>query len=113
MFGEQGALVAAIRLTSLPGIFQVDDIDDVEYFHIITPNHEILNSEGVLSESFLIGPEASKIINAAQMEDVASLFPDQIASCATPSAACYIPTNKLQKKLIMRHVKNNRSIVCQ
>lgn len=113
MFGEQGALVAAIRLTSLPGIFQVDDIDDVEYFHIITPNHEILNSEGVLSESFLIGPEASNIINAAQMEDVASLFPDQIASCATPSAACYIPTNKLQKKLIMRHVKNNRSIVCQ
>jgi hypothetical protein len=113
MFGEKDALVAAIRLTSLPGVFQVSDIDVVEYFHVIMPNHEILISEGIMTESFLIGPEASDILNSDQMAEVETLFPDLLARCSTQPAARYIPTNKLQKKLIMRHAKNNRSIVCQ
>jgi hypothetical protein len=112
MFGEQGALVAAIRLTALPGIFQIADSDTVEYFHIITPNHEILISEGVLTESFLLGPETFNILSPDQMNEVASLFPKLISSHAAQPSARYIPPNKLQRKLIMRHAKNSRSIVC-
>ena len=55
MFGQPDALVAAIRLTELPGVF-VEPVDqDVEYFHLIFDHHEVIFAEGSSTESFFPG----------------------------------------------------------
>jgi hypothetical protein len=108
MFGTSIALVAAKRLTALPGVFQMNDVTEVEYFHVIADNHEILMSEGVPTESFLIGPQTEHILSPDQLDELTALFPDLMAQHTTASL---IPPTKQQKKLIQRHVKNSRSII--
>jgi hypothetical protein len=111
MFGEPSVLVAAIRLTVLPGIFQLSEVSHLEYFHVVTAQHEILVSEGLHTESFLIGPEVADTLNPEQLRELSALFPDVLEPCAVQPPAHLIPDGKLQKKLMMRHAKNNRSIV--
>lgn len=111
MFGELDALVAATKLTALPGIYQVQDCDEVEYFHIITQRHEILISDGVFSESFLVGPQTAFILTPEQLCEVSTLFPNASETYTHQVPACFIPCGKHQKKLVLRHAKNNRSIV--
>jgi hypothetical protein len=108
MFGASAALIAAKRLTTLPGIYQMTDVTQIEYFHVITENHEVLMSEGVPSESFLIGPQTQHILDADQLDELNALFPNLLEQ-HTP--ASLIPPTKQQKKLIQRHAKNNRPII--
>ena len=108
MFGASSALVAAKRLTALSGIYQMNDVTEVEYFHVIAENHEILLSEGVPTESFLIGPQTEHILSPDQLDELTALFPDLIKQHTTASL---IPPTKQQKKLVQRHAKNNRSII--
>jgi hypothetical protein len=108
MFGASSALVAAKSLTALPGIYQMNDVTEVEYFHVIAENHEILMSEGVPTESFLIGPQTEHILSADQLSELTALFPDLMEQHSTTNM---IPPMKQQKKLIQRHAKNNQPIV--
>lgn len=64
MFGRPDALVSAIKLTALPGIYVDDQVEEVEYFHILFDQHEIVWAEGAPSESMFAGPEALKSIPA-------------------------------------------------
>ena len=60
MFGETAVLVPAIKLIELPGIFIDQDIETVEYFHLLFDRHEVIFAEGAPSESLFTGPEASE-----------------------------------------------------
>ncbi|WP_134726313.1 Hint domain-containing protein [Paracoccus luteus] len=111
MFGSETVLVAAIRLTELPGIFVDSAIERVEYFHLIFKNHEVIFAEGTPTESFLMNFETQKTLSKAQRDEFLSLFP-KVGEVAYPGAPAHaIPSRMLQKELVRRHVKNAKNIL--
>ncbi len=111
MCGAMTVLVAAIRLTELPGITVEDEVERVEYFHLIFKEHQIIYAEGAPTESFLLNADTAKTIGHAQREEFARLFPDQIVSGDFGPSAQPIPSGNMQKRLVERHKKNGRELL--
>lgn len=111
MFGEPDVLVAAIRLTELPGIFVEPHPEAIEYFHLLFDCHEVVFAECAPSESFLLGKEALKSLSPDALEEILSLFPQLAQNGHEAETAFKIPSGKLQKKLVARHLKNNHSVL--
>lgn len=107
MFASDTALVAAIRLTEVPGIHVDDTVERVEYFHLIFKMHQVIFAEGAPTESFLLNPETQKTLSKAQREEFAALFPEM--DLGVP--AHQIPSNAQQKELIRRHLKNAKALL--
>ena len=108
MFGESEVLVAAIKLTEMPGVFVETSIRDVEYFHLLFDCHEVIFAEHTPTESFFLGAEALMSMPHEAREEIISMFPELEEPDYIPTPAFPIPSNKLQKKLVSRHLKNNR-----
>ena len=108
MFGQPEALVAAIRLTELPGVFVETGHGDVEYFHLLFDWHEVIFAEGAPTESFFTGPEALKSMLPEAREEILKILPQIGHADYSPEPAFQIPSGKLQKQLVTRHIKNNR-----
>ncbi len=64
MFGSAEVLVAAKQLLSLDGIDVAQDLETVEYFHILFDRHEIVFAKGTETESLYTGPQALRGIAA-------------------------------------------------
>lgn len=111
MFGTKDALISAIKLTKLPGIYVEDRVDAVEYFHVLFDRHEVIFAEGAPSESLCTGPEALKAVSSEAREEILAIFPELSDKDYTPKHAALVPTNKAQKELVTRHAKNNRSVL--
>ncbi len=111
MFGTPTPLIAAIRLTALPGIFVDEMQEEVEYFHILFDRHEVIWAEGAPSESLFAGPEALTTVPAAAKAELLSLFPELAAQDYIPCPAAFIPSGKAQRHLVTRHAKNAKPIV--
>jgi len=111
MFGTYEVLVAAIKLTDLPGIDVDTDVSDVTYIHLVFDRHEVILAEGAPTESLFMGLEAVKQIPEDAREEMFMLFPE-LRDTATPQRpACYIPSTRRQKRLIERHMKNNQALL--
>lgn len=110
MFGTPEVLVPANKLTDLPGIFIDKTARNVEYFHLLFDKHEVIFAEGAPTESLFTGPEALRSISSQALDEILTLFPELAALDYAPKPARYIPSGKLQKKLIARHLKNNKSL---
>ncbi|WP_050525865.1 Hint domain-containing protein [Pseudorhodobacter aquimaris] len=107
MFGAMTVLVAAIRLTELPGIYVEDTVECVEYFHLVFKRHEIIFAQGTPTESFLINAETQKMLGAAFVAHC--LDAGDTDGFAEP--ACLIPSRRAQKKLVRRHIKNTKRLL--
>ena len=110
MFGTAEVLVSAIKLTKLPGIYVDKHVKNIEYFHLLFDQHEIIFAEGSPTESLFTGPEAMKSISLEAQEEILAIFPEITKLDYSPKSARFIPLDKLQKKLIARHLKNSHSI---
>lgn len=111
MFATREVLVPAIKLTALPGVFVDDDIQDIEYFHLLFDRHEIISAEGADTESLFTGPEALRSVSAAAKHEILTIFPELADRAYQPQPARLIPPGKQQKRLIARHVQNNKPVV--
>jgi len=111
MFGTPEVLIPAIKLTRLPGVFVDESVEEVAYFHLLFDRHEVIFAEGAMAESLFAGPEALKVISAAARTEILSLLPEVAALDHAPVPSRAIPPEKLQKQLIDRHVKNDKSLV--
>lgn len=111
MFGSDTALVAAIRLTDLPGVYIDKNIDHVEYFHLVFKQHEVIFAEGAPTESFLVSIEAKNILTCAQWEEFETLFPRSHENRSYKSTSYFIPERIQQKELIRRHIKNEKNLL--
>lgn len=109
--GTSEVLVAAIRLTALPGIFVDTDVEEIEYFHLLFDRHEVIFAEGTPSESLFIGPEALRAMSAQARAEICGLFPEVSNLDYAPEPARMIPAGKTQKHLVRRHVKNNMPLL--
>lgn len=80
MFGEDEVLVAAKDLVNdcSVRVLGPDDFEngEVDYFHLLFDQHQIIFSDGLPTESFLPGPTVMNDLDAAVQEEVLALFPD-------------------------------------
>lgn len=111
MFGQHDVLIAAARLTEMPGIFEEPVHCDVEYFHLLFDCHEVVFAEGAPSESLFLGEEALKAVPPELREEVLLIFPELKGIDYTFEPAFQIPSGKLQKKLVYRHLKNGHPLI--
>ncbi|WP_299354605.1 Hint domain-containing protein [uncultured Shimia sp.] len=114
MFGVDEALIPAIKLVGIPGIF-VDRISQpVTYLHLLLDNHEVLFAEGAPAESLLTGPEAMKSIGEDARQELRDIFPDLDLEHHVPEAARYIPQKgRKVKSMVARMIKNDKDLVAE
>ncbi|MEP5762135.1 MAG: Hint domain-containing protein [Litoreibacter sp.] len=111
MFDLPDVLVPAIKLTELPNIEVDTDIETVEYFHLLFDSHEVIFAEGAPTESLFIGPMAMNAVGPDARKEILELFPHLAETPQTPKPAHFIPETKLQKKLVSRHLKNDKPLL--
>ncbi|SMX47048.1 Hint domain-containing protein [Actibacterium lipolyticum] len=73
--GSKDALVAAIHLVGQNGIAQARNMKDRRYFHMLFDQHEIVESNGLFTESFFLGDVISRNMKSAQRDEIEMLFP--------------------------------------
>lgn len=110
MFGEAEVLVAAKCLIGLDGITVDESEDDLEYFHILFDQHEILLSEGAQTESLFTGPEALRAVSTEARAEILTLFPDLVQSDHRHLPVRKIGSARLGRQLAHRHHINRLGI---
>ncbi|WP_224826742.1 Hint domain-containing protein [Cognatishimia sp. MH4019] len=75
LFGEEEVLAAAQHLTAAEGI-EVCHPSAVQYFHLFFDQHEILYSEGVLTESFYPGRVGLSALDDEARRELLEFFPE-------------------------------------
>src|SRR5690606_24870473 len=75
MFGATEVLVAARQLLLLDGIDIATDLTEVEYFHMLFDRHEVVISNGALTESLYTGAQALQAVGKAARDEIFTLFP--------------------------------------
>lgn len=76
MFGHREILVPVKDLVGLNGVGHVARETQVEYWHIMFDDHEVILSENMPTESFFFGPQAKETLAVEAYEEILSLFPD-------------------------------------
>jgi len=112
MFGAMEVLVAAKQLLQIEGVDIATDIENVEYFHFLFNQHEVVNSNGAATESLYTGAQALKTVGTAAREEIFSLFPELREEEFTPAPARPLPSGRKARKLAVRHVRHNYAMVC-
>lgn len=110
-FDATEVLVAAKHLTEIDGIEVADDLKEVEYFHILFDQHEIIYSNGAETESLYTGAEALKSIGSSAREEIFALFPSLAETSDLPESVCQIAPGNKARNLVMRHQKNQQPLV--
>lgn len=77
LFGQGEVLVAAKHLVDGDAI-RIIEKDDVEYYHMLFDQHEIVYAEGVASESFHPGCVGMSAISHAARTEIYELFPELV-----------------------------------
>jgi len=75
-FGESQMLVPARSLVGKNGIRTEAPAEGISYHHIMFDNHEVVLSEGLPTESFLVGETIRNGLDQAQLQEILTLFPD-------------------------------------
>lgn len=76
LFGEDEVLAKAKDLINDKSIRRDDSFESVEYYHLLFDQHEILWSNGALSESYHPGPQSSAGFDRETQDELFKLFPD-------------------------------------
>ncbi|MDF3606763.1 Hint domain-containing protein [Paracoccus sp. DMF-8] len=110
MMGETEVLIAAKFLTDIDGIDIDDSAEDLEYFHLLFDQHEIILSEGAATESLFTGTEALRAVDPAARAEMIALFPELTDADHEFAAARPIGTGREGRKLAQRHAANGREL---
>jgi hypothetical protein len=112
VFGTEEVLLPANELLPLGSVRVVEDESNVEYWHIMFDQHEILWSNGAPSESLFTGPEAFNGLSVDLKDEINAIFPEIANLAYEPKSARLIPKKgKDLKKLIMRHILNQKPLM--
>ncbi|MDN3711604.1 Hint domain-containing protein [Paracoccus cavernae] len=111
MFGTDEVLVAAKQLLQIEGIDIVEGLSEVEYFHMLFDQHEIVLSNGAETESLYTGKQALKSLGAAAREEIFAIFPELMGAEDVAQGARMLLSGRQARRLAVRHVQNNRDLV--
>ncbi len=112
MFGCAEVLVAAKKLLTHEGVSVVENTPDgVEYVHILFEDHQVVYSNGMPTESLLVGPEVSKALPPDAIAEIREIFPRfKVAECECTPARRLVRKARKIDQLVLRHLKNARSL---
>ncbi len=82
-FGLSEVLAPAKSLVGTNGISVGRNVTGVDYFHIMFDRHEVIYSEGLASESFLVGDTIRDGMDKSQLAEILELFPELAAHDST------------------------------
>lgn len=113
MFDTNEVLIAAKHMTLIEGIDVAEDIEEIEYFHFLCSQHEIVFVEGAPSETLYTGPTALETLTNEAREEVFNIFPElrSLNHDSLPEAARPLIKGRIGRKLVTRTVKNQRMFV--
>lgn len=74
LFGQSDVLIAAKHLSGLPGV-NIQDRESITYTHLMFDSHQIIRSNGALTESFFLSEHALSAVEDAQRKELLALFP--------------------------------------
>lgn len=74
LFGQPEVLIAAKHLCGLPGV-SIQEQDEIRYTHLMFDSHQIILSNGSLTESFFLSENALAGVSDAQRQELLALFP--------------------------------------
>ena len=77
LFAENEAFAAAKFLTPLEGVSQQNP-KSVTYYHLLFDRHEVIQSEGVWTESLYLGENSAGGFDQDQLQELCCLFPELI-----------------------------------
>ncbi|MEM7470327.1 MAG: Hint domain-containing protein [Pseudomonadota bacterium] len=75
-FGQSEVLVAAKDLVNDLTVRRAENGSLVTYIHILFDEHQLVYSEGLLTESFLPGPQTMQGFPEAAINEICTLFPE-------------------------------------
>ena len=111
MFDALEVLVAAKKLLDVDGVTRDDSCEEVEYFHILFDQHEIIYSNLAPTESLFTGKQALLAVGAEARQEILNLFPELRKKDYIPTPARLIPGGKKLKTLLSRHARNNKQVL--
>lgn len=111
--GEPEVLAAAKHLVGTPGIQIADAAEGVTYFHLLFDRHELLWSNGAITESFYLGKMALDGVKRGAREEILELFPElaQRGSVEPPAPVRPFLRGRLARKLVERTQANHKPLV--
>ena len=111
MFDSGGVLIPANKLLELDGVSVAKGTKQVEYFHLLFDQHQIIYSDGAVTESLFTGPEAMKAIGKDARMEIVALFPEIFAQSYAAKCARPIPDKgKKVLRLVTRHADNRQAL---
>jgi len=110
IFGEPEVLVAAKHLTGIEGIEIDQHPEALTYYHLLFDRHEIVYSEGALTESLFTGPEALKSVPPQARAEILALFPELLSGTGTHQPARRIGSGRKSRQLARRHSAKRREL---
>ena len=111
MFGQAEVLVAAKQLLGLDGISVASEASKVSYYHFLFDQHELVFSNGAITESLFLGPEALRSVSPSCRLEILSLFPELGQPEIAPASCRPIPKGSMARNLAKRHLKNAMPLV--
>ncbi|MDB5657687.1 MAG: hypothetical protein JWS10_302 [Cypionkella sp.] len=111
MFDISEVLVAAKQLLEIDGIDICNDVDEVDYFHILFDRHEIIFAHGAETESLFTGKQALKSVSSAARAELFAIFPNLENVDHAPVPARVLASGRMARQLAARHSKNSRALV--
>lgn len=81
LFGADEVLVKAKDLVNGRTVLRDPAVRTVTYFHVLLDSHQMLTSDGLVSESYYPGPETMRDFDAETQAEILTLFP-KLGHCA-------------------------------
>jgi hypothetical protein len=111
MFNTPEVMLPARKFLGLAGVSQPAAATAVAYWHLLFDLHEVIFANNVKAETLLLGPVAWQSLPHGARRQIAAVLgrtsdaytEDLMATPARP-----IPPDRLQRKLIDRHLKKNK-----
>jgi hypothetical protein len=75
LFGEQEVLVSAKELVNDRSVTRCVG-GEVTYVHLMFDRHQVVYSAGLATESFLLGPQTTKVFERKIIDEICTLFPE-------------------------------------
>lgn len=112
--GIEEGLVAAKHLIGLPGVEILTDLDSITYVHFMCDQHEVVVSDGALTETLYFGKRTAKTLPETAVDEILEIFPELRASVQhgvlPPSVRPFIK-GAHGRKIAQRLVKNDHDAI--
>ena len=100
LYGDVQVLVAAVHLLDGRKVTQAWDTTQTTYLHLQFDHHELIWSDGLLTESFNPGPVGLSTVPDEARAELQALFPDRDLNCEAPNEAARPMITKREARVL-------------